>query len=107
MKDLVMTINTAEYRPCYVDTGTEGRKALFHRWIDKEKVLLHFGNYFTYEERTKVYREYTLCGILPAGVKAEKITGVVGLVEYDNGKIAEVEPTKIRFADDKIKDYAF
>lgn len=31
----------------------------------------------------------------------------VGIVEYENGQVAEVTPNNIKFCDDKLKEYVF
>ena len=73
--DGTIKFTTAEYRPCLVC----GRKALFHRWEDKAEVV----------------GESPLFG----GHAAGQIRGVLGIVEDENGCIAEVLPSRIKFLD--------
>ena len=67
---------TNEKRPCYIDD----RKALFHGWSDRAEAI----------------DESPLVGGHPAGI----IKWTVGIVEYEDGTVQEIAPTKIRFADD-------
>ena len=94
---------THELRPCYANN----RKALFHRWIDKEQLIIKFSEYLYKDTIMDIYREYRQSGLLPNSCKTEKITMSFAIVEYEDGTVAEVEPLKIRFADEKIKEYAF
>lgn len=78
-----ITISTSEYRPCYVN----GKKALFHKW----------------EEFAKPIAPSALIGGDPGG----QIKYTLGLIEYEDGQIAKVEPTCIKFCDYKLNEYAF
>lgn len=78
-----IVIKTIDYRPCYVNK----RKALFHKWA---------------EEAYPVPPSY----ILPNDKGGQK-TYAVGIIEYENGTVAEVEPNCITFADDLISQYVF
>lgn len=82
IKDTV-TIKTTEYRPCYV----KDKKALFHRW----------------EEKSEIVVPSPMVGGHGGGV----VKGTLAIVEYEDGTIDEVRPQQIRFADDKINEYAF
>lgn len=73
--DGTITFATAEYRPCLVN----GRKAIFHRWADKAEIV----------------GESPLLG----GHAAGQIWGVFGIVENEDGYIAEVYPSRIKFLD--------
>lgn len=101
--DGTITMTSAEYRPCYVND----KKALFHKWTDKEEVMLKI-NGFLYEDKieetVKLYREK---GILPPSANVEKVKNTFAIIEYEDGTIDEVRPQQIRFTDDKIKQYAF
>jgi hypothetical protein len=72
-----------DYRPCIV----KDRKALFHRWSDKSKVLAP---------------SYTIGGHRGG---EERLT--VGIVEYEDGVVTECYPWEIRFCDDKFKEFCF
>lgn len=96
-----------DLRPCYVD----GEKALFHRWEEKENVVFKakstaFHNVFFshLEEVKKIYEQK---GIVPNYVDIDKVKTTLAIIEYENGEIAEVDPTMIRFIDDVFKEYCF
>lgn len=72
-----VTITTTEYRPCLVD----GKRALFHRWADDARPLTARGILVTTE--TPRHQGWS----------------VQGIVEYENGTVARVWPSSIRFLD--------
>ena len=72
-----------EYRPCFVD----GKKALFHRWVDIEKVV----------------DASPMVGGHPGG----QIRVTLALVEYEDGRVQEVYPERIKFCPGKMDGYAF
>lgn len=76
-----ITIVGSEYRVCIV----KGRKALFHRWVDKAHV---------YNPIMK--------GEIPGQIKH-----TVGVVEYEDGAVHECYPYEIRFCDNKLQEYCF
>ena len=41
------------------------------------------------------------------GCPEGQMSMIFGLVEYEDGTMGEVNPSQIRFVDEKIKDYAF
>lgn len=67
-----------EYRPCYVN----GRKALFHRWINTANPTLPRGA-DPKDDRAKFFQHRS----------------TTGLVEYADGTLDRVWPQDIRFAD--------
>ena len=73
--DSVITIQSNEYRSCVVD----GKKALFHKWT----------------ERSQVIPPSPMVGGHGGGV----MKAPFGIIEYEDGKIAEVDPTSIQFLD--------
>lgn len=102
--DGTITMTSAEYRPCYVND----KKALFHRWIDKEEVVLQFNGFLlSTDEIAAALEDYRTKGILPNNTNVEKVKTTLAIVEYEDGTIDEVRPQQIRFADDKINEYAF
>ncbi len=72
-----------ELRPCIVDD----HKALFHGWTEKEYVVE--------------------ASLMIGGAPAGQIKYLYGVVEYEDGTVHMCVPTQIRFADDKIREYAF
>ena len=73
-----------ELRPCIVN---EKGKALFHMW----------------EERSEIVTPSVMIGGHTGGV----IKDVAGIVELEDGKVIRVNPTSIRFLDNKMSEYAF
>lgn len=74
-------------RPCIVTQNGEEKKALFHMW-----------EFFSKPVAADLY-----IGGCPEG----QMSMIFGLVEYEDGTMGEVNPSQIRFVDNKIKDYAF
>lgn len=72
-----------ELRPCIVDD----RKALFHKWIDKSTIV----------------EPSPMMGGHNGGV----LKFTVGIIELEDGTVEERYPYKIKFLDNKIKDYCF
>lgn len=93
--DYVIRATMNEYSPCLVD----GRKALFHRWIDKEKLVVKFDSPTMPEKARNIMLNYRENGYLPPTVFTNKISNTYGLVEFEDGHIEEVEPTTVRFID--------
>lgn len=75
--DGTITITNSEYRPCIVGD----RKALFHRWVEKSKVV----------------PPSMMVGGHPGGT----VSGVVAIVEFEDGTVEEMYPYKIKFLDSK------
>ena len=68
---------THEYRPCWVNK----RKALFHRWVNSARPQLPKGQEPNENSRYYQYR------------------ATHALVEYEDGTMATIWPTEIRFVD--------
>jgi len=68
-------------RPCYVD----GVKALFHRW----------------GQHSTVVAPSHLQGGAPGGT----VSYILGVVEFEDGRIAQVFPEKIKFEDHTFDEY--
>lgn len=105
MASLAQTITiTTELRPCYVD----GKKALFHKWIDKSDVIIKFNVHGcatkTYKRTLELFKKDKT---LPPEVETGKIQNTYGIVEYEDGTIKEVKPQQIKFDDNKMQEYAF
>lgn len=101
-----------ELRPCLVSQNSGNgiaapKAALFHKWIDKEEAILKFNEFFSTKYINAVVTEFRKNNTLPNDVELIKNKRTLGLVEYEDGKVAEVEPTRIKFVDNKIKEYAF
>jgi hypothetical protein len=100
---MTIEIQNAEYRPCFVD----GRKALFHRWAEKQQGILKFTNVCSAEVIAEIKRQYKTNGIVPPNCEIETVIACLGIVEFEDGAVAEVEPSKIRFVTGKCKEYNF
>lgn len=70
-------------RPCIVTQNGEEKKALFHMW--------------------EFFAKPVAIGSCPEG----QMSMIFGLVEYEDGTMGEVNPSQIRFVDNRIKGYAF
>lgn len=81
-----------ERRPCFVGE----REALFHRWIDKEIPTVRVNAFLT-EAAIKRILEKVKRGVIDGHSEVIMQKRVLGLVEYEDGTVAEVEPTSIRF----------
>ena len=79
-----LTVETAEYRPCYVD----GKKALFHRWTD-----------VPFLSPSKV------CW----GLSEDEATDyhALAIVEYEDGTVYRVFPEQVRFVPGLMNEYDF
>ncbi len=95
---------TVERRPCFVGD----KRAFFHRWIDKETPILRVKINVPCSEIRRVQDEiierFKRDKIVPqyCDMEMQKIT--LGLVEYEDGTVAEVEPTNIRFDVEREKE---
>ena len=87
------------FRPCEVD----GKPAIFHRWIDEDKVLLQFDVHLDYDNLMAIRSLFDVEGCAPAGTSIEKVRHTFALVEYQDGKVDKVEPEKIKFTDRRVK----
>lgn len=87
-------------RPCFVD----GKKALFHRWTDKEKLILQ-SKYIQSSRADSIDLDYF--NYFDDGVTLHKVKTIVAIVEYEDGTVAEVEPTSIKFVAGIFNDYSF
>ena len=76
-----ITLTKSEYRPCYVGN----KKALFHMWEDISSIHI---------------------AMLKGDVSGQ-IKRTFGIVEYEDGTIDEVIPSKIRFIEGIFKEYDF
>ena len=77
-----VTVNQG-LRPCLVN----GKKALFHCWYEYSNVLD--------------------ASPLIGGHSGGQLKILYGVIEDENGQIATVNPTAIRFIDNKIRGYCF
>lgn len=79
----IIKLLCAEYRPCFV----EGKKALFHRWTEKKEIAAP--------------------SLMRGGHSGGQLQQAFGIVEYEDGSVAEVYPHKIKFVPGKMNQYSF
>ena len=84
---------TLERRLCFVGD----KRASFHRWIDKETPMVKINARMQYSDAKYFAHNFLTDNVIPCDCEVimQKIT--LGLVEYEDGTVAEVEPTSIRF----------
>lgn len=78
IKSLAASQQDNEYRPCYVN----GRKALFHRWMNTANPALPKG-VDANDEKARFFQHRS----------------TAGLVEFEDGIVTRAWPQDIRFAD--------
>ncbi len=99
MSGIDIRFHSAEYRQCTVD----GKRALFHRWVEKDQLLIQMDGIFKEDRIMKLTEKYKKHGVLPACAKGEKLKVIVALVEFEDGAMAEVEALSVRFLDGREK----
>lgn len=94
-------VQTADLRPCYVGD----KKALFYRWVETDIAVFpatnnEFDKLTEIENREKITSVFAeVGGFISKNIHYEKMHKIIALVEYESGKVAEVEPSRIRFID--------
>lgn len=105
-----------ELRPCFVcsiaradnrEIITNTRKALFHKWAEKEQVILKANAFLGSKEIERILDEYKKSGYISYGMETEKVKETVAIVEYEDGTVGEVLPENIRFLDSPHDQYGF
>ena len=94
-KDIEVRFVFPEYRQCIVD----GKKALFHRWVEKEDLLISFDCYLKFDQMENIAKDFIKKGILPNGSSTKNVKNLVALVEFEDGTMAEVGALSIQFLD--------
>lgn len=82
MKNKIL-VQSNDYRPCYVN----GKKALFHKWVD--------------------YAKPVPPSVLPFGDPGGQMRYTYALVEFENGQISLIDPLNIKFDSSLLNEYAF
>lgn len=83
-----VTIYKRDEKKPWIQIKTENKKkALFHRWEDKSEVV----------------QPSNMIG----GHNGGTISGVLAIVEFEDGRISEVSPGDITFIDNKFAEYSF
>lgn len=101
-----------ELRPCIVRSiarkdSCSPRKALFHKWAEKEQVILKANAFLGSKEIERILDEYKKSGYISYGMETEKVKATVAIVEYEDGTVGEVLPENIRFLDSPHDQYGF
>lgn len=98
---------SGEYRPCMAN----GKKGLFHRWVEEEKLIIKIESIARKrpEYLNVALQDYRENGIIGPGMSTEKIKYTFALVEFEDGHVDKVEPTIVIFEDsyEKFKSYAW
>ena len=112
-----ITIKTSEYRPCFVTEYTANsdnmtvrrseKKALFHRWEDRAEIIYKCPFGVSEERFEHLKKNRWPKDLIPGGIDIERIRHTYAIVEYENGTIAEVEPSAVRFVKGIFEDYCF
>lgn len=76
-----------QLRPCVVTTKDGDKNALFHQWSDQSELIGP--------------------SLMRGGHNGGTLKYTVAIVEYEDGKVAEVGPQYIRFLDNQHTEFAF
>lgn len=76
-------------RACRVN----GKKALFHRWVEKETPIIQFNCFLDRGDINRAVNER----IYPPGTKITSQRNTYAIIEYMDGTVAEVLPEEIQF----------
>ena len=88
-------VELAPFRPCEVD----GKPAVFHRWVDEDRVLLHSDSLDTWQHHRARLHEFKKDGLIYPDCHTEAVRHTFALVEYTDGSVGKVEPEKVKFTD--------
>jgi hypothetical protein len=92
---MISGVNLMEPRPCWVN----GRKGMFHKWVEKEDVVIKSTIHLKTDVLKSIHDEYVLNGVIPNYCIAEKIHNTYALIEFEDGHIEHIPPTTITFLD--------
>lgn len=92
IKDIIVR---PELRPCYVD----GTPALFHKWIVEDKSILIFNSMIAPKQKESYIKKFKKDGTVPPACGVKNIRMNFALVEFEDGRIEQVETTAIKFCD--------
>lgn len=97
-----------QYRPCYViERIMPNRKALFHCWENKEIPLAKFNALVSDKELTAIMDGIHRNKVFPSSVEVVMQKAIVGIVEFEDGTVAEVNPGDIKFVPQDFSEYDF
>jgi hypothetical protein len=89
----LLPMDELQNRPCEVD----GRPALFHRWIEEDRVLLVIDAMVPLAEQSILAYSCHEMHVVRPGSHADVIRETFALVEYPDGVVAKVKPELVRF----------
>ena len=92
----LLPMENLQNRPCTVD----GRPALFHRWIEEERVLLKVNAFTTPEDQQRLLYKFREMSLVAPECSTEVLHSVLALVEYRDGTVAKVKPERVRFVEE-------
>jgi hypothetical protein len=67
VKPRLLSMDELQNRPCEVD----GRPALFHRWIEKDRALLKVDAFIPYREQQRINADFLTDGFVPSCCSAD------------------------------------
>ena len=92
-KARLLEMDELRARPCEVD----GRPALFHRWVEEDRVLLNIDVHVSTRSQTVMVRRFRDEGVIPCGCSVEVLRETFALIEFQDGLVAKVDPVLVRF----------
>lgn len=90
-------------RPCWVN----GRKGVFHQWIEKEDTFLKCNLHINKINLEKIHEEYANTGIPPCGCELDTVKNTYAIIEFEDGKVELIPPTTITFLDSNFDAYSW
>lgn len=100
-----IVIHDISYRPCTV----KGRRALFHKWIVNEDILVKCRGPYSSDIWLKESEVIRKKRMIPPHNDIEKVTNTFALVEFEDGSVEKVRVEDIRFLDSRsrFESYSF
>ena len=92
-KPRLLPMDELRCRPCMV----EDRPALFHRWIDDDRAVLHVDARLNARTIMKANERFRTEGVVSPGFHIDVLRETFALVEYRDGKVAKVKPELVHF----------
>lgn len=103
LADIEIKATMNEYRPCTVFYEGKKYKALFHRWTDKEKMVVKFNRPYHPSHMESIKRHFEEAGIAPPDTDVHIHRECCALVEFEDGRVELVPAESVIFLDSKEK----